>query len=53
MEKKIKKGDSVKTWTNNAPGKVVKVYNDGTLDIKYPGSKVVENIQVEMCNLIY
>lgn len=48
---RIKKNDWVKTWTNNKPGKVVKVNNDGTVEIKYPGSKVIEVIDLSMCEL--
>jgi hypothetical protein len=48
----MKVGDKVKTWTNNVPGIITNIYPDGTVDVKYKGSKGVDNIPLSMCEKI-
>jgi len=48
----MKEGDKVKTWTNTKTGIIQKVYPDGTVDVKYKGSNVIDNLPVKMCRKI-
>lgn len=45
----MKVGDKVKTWTNNLIGTVKRIYSDGTVDVAYKGSNVIDNLPVKMC----
>lgn len=48
----MKVGDKVRTWTNNLIGTIKRVYSDGTVDVKYKDSNVIDNLPIGMCKKV-
>lgn len=48
----MKKGDKVMTWTSNKIGKIIRMYSDGTVDVKYPDSNVIHQLPIRMCQKV-
>lgn len=48
----MKVGDKVRTWSSHKIGTIQKVYPDGTVDVKYKGSKVIDQLPMSMCEKV-
>jgi len=48
----MKKGDKVRTWSSTQIGTIKKINPDGTVDVKYKGSNVIDQLPKSMCKKV-